>query len=153
MNNLLTIPDQFDTALPDFSQTQTIKSLTEAESKLGAPQQVKLVPVKLMLNYMDGDTRVGSNTELIYSKDGTVTWTADTVQLITNWRMIKLPTGSAEFGTNTAVTVTIKLAHQHATSTMTQNVITKFVAGDGVQATALPKTDTQQMSWTVDQTR
>ncbi len=125
--------------------------MTEAESKLGAPQQVKLVPVKLMLNYMDGDTRVGSNTELIYSKDGTVTWTADTVPANYQLADDQLPTGSAEFGTNTAATVTIQLAHQHATSTMTQNVITQFVAGDGVQATALPKTDTQQMSWTVDQ--
>ncbi|HBF74851.1 MAG TPA: hypothetical protein DDW71_06290, partial [Lactobacillus sp.] len=151
LTELLKIPDQFNTDLPDFSQTQPIKSLTEAESKLGAPQQVKLVPVKLMLNYMDGDTRVGSNTELIYSKDGTVTWTADAVPANYQLADDQLPTGSTEFGTNTAVTVTIKLAHQHATSHMTQNVITQFVAGDGVQATALPKTNTQQITWTVDQ--
>lgn len=151
LTELLKIPDQFNTDLPDFSQTQTIKSLTEAESKLGAPQQVKLVPVKLMLNYMDGDTRVGSNTELIYSKDGTVTWTADAVPANYQLADDQLPTGSTEFGTNTAVTVTIKLAHQHAKSTMTQKVVTNFVASDGVQAAALPKTDTQQITWTVDQ--
>lgn len=152
LTSLLTITDSFDTSLPDFSQTQPIQLLTDAESKLVAPQQVKLVPVNVTLKYMDGNTLVNSSNlqSVKGNDDGTVTWTATVPD---NYRLAdgQATTGKTEFGTNTAVTVTVQLTHQHATSTMTQNVITQFVAGDGVQADALPQTDTQQMSWAVDQ--
>lgn len=148
LNTLLTINGDFDTALPDFSQP--IPTLSQDETTVVAPTPVTLNQVNLTLNYMDGGQLVTSDSQAVDgNEDGTVSWTAvvpANYELASN----QAATGNEAIGQATAISVTIQLAHQHVTSTMTQNVITQFVAGDGVDAGKLPATNTQQISWTVD---
>lgn len=148
LNALLTINGNFDTSLPEFSQP--IPTLSQDETTVVAPTPVTLNKVNLTLNYMVGSQLVMSNSRAVDGNaDGTVSWTAvipANYELASN----QAATGNEAIGQATAISVTIQLAHQHVTSTMTQNVITKFVAGDGVDAGKLPATNTQQISWTVD---
>ncbi|GAW99203.1 KxYKxGKxW signal peptide domain-containing protein [Secundilactobacillus mixtipabuli] len=148
LNTLLTINGNFDTSLPEFSQP--IPTLSQDETTVVAPTPVTLNQVNLTLNYMDGSHLVMSDSKAVDgNEDGTVSWTAvvpANYELASN----QAATGNEAIGQATAISVTIQLAHQHVTSTMTQNVITQFVAGDGVDADKLPATNTQQISWTVD---